>query len=1048
MILANDSKASQTIRLDEKSNVELPFLAELEKLGWAVLRLEQVQTPEQSERTSFDQVILRPRLEAALRRINPFLTDEQVDEVVRRISTLPGSSLIENNQYVLDLLLNDTSVAVNQQSGAKSPTVRYVDFGDLTRNDFVAISQFKVRVLGTDHHIVPDIVLFLNGLPVAVIECKSPRVKEPIAEAIDQLLRYSEQRGAGAEGNGDLFAYNQILVATCRVQAKFGTITTRIEKHWFRWIDPYPLRLSDLSPDTASVSDQQRLAAGIFARRNLLELIQSFTVFATDDKGQTIKIVARYQQYRAVKRTVERLLGGQNPRARSGIIWHTQGSGKSLTMMFMVRAMRRMTEFAAWKIVFVTDRTQLEEQLTGTSASIGSTVHVADSIDRLKELLRTDIPDLVMAMIHKFQEKDLEEIFPQLNPSPKILVMIDEAHRTQYKKLGANLDKGLPNAARLAYTGTPIDKTEQTFGDYIDKYTMRESIADGTTLEIVYEGRTHTAEVGDGAGMDARFADVFNEYNLKERLEILGFGSRQAYLEANETIEAKAADLVEHYVAFVFPNGFKAQVVAVSREAAVRYKTAIDAALVRTVAELEKRNPRGIDIDRLRTLETAVVISGSHNDKAHLKPYTDEAYHKRSIDRFKAPFDAVGDEAAGRLDGRVGIIVVNNMLLTGFDAPIEQVMYLDKVITDHNLLQAIARVNRVGEAHKDKGFVVDYVGVGNDLKRALDAYAERERDEIIRELTNPDEQIGELIEAHRAIRALLAGYGLTDFSDVDGFFDLFYDEDIRFEYIAAFKRFTTAMNIVYPRKEALDFLPDYQNCTAINTLAYRHFRDQRMSMRGVADKLRPIADEFLKSKGISQKIAPISIIDEEFQKELQQRRRDKTKAAEVEHAIRHYIDVNMDEDPELFASFAKMLEEIFREFADNWDKIYEALEKLRQKMAASEREATYGLDRKQQMPIFRHVHKMLFDGRELSDDEIVLVVDLTQNTFLLIDREIRAARFWDATAAQKRLEADLMELFLSERFVKRLPHIFEKRRELITRIMEWARRNHETIIRD
>src|SRR5690606_10714049 len=204
------------------------------------------------------------------------------------------------------------------------------------------------------------------------------------------------------------------------------------------------------------------------------------------------------------------------------------------------------------------------------------------------------IPDLVMAMIHKFQEKDLDEIFPQLNPSPKILVMIDEAHRSQYKKLGANLDKGLPNAARLAYTGTPIDKTEQTFGDYIDQYTMRESIADGTTLEIVYEGRTHTAEVGDGAGMDARFADVFNEYNLKERLEILGFGSRQAYLEANETIQAKAADLVEHYVAFVFPNGFKAQVVAVSREAAVRYKAAIDAALARTVAELEKRNPRGV----------------------------------------------------------------------------------------------------------------------------------------------------------------------------------------------------------------------------------------------------------------------------------------------------------------------------------------------------------------------------------------------------------------------------------------------------------------------
>lgn len=1045
MILSND-KATPAIRLDEKSNVESPLLDQLESLGWTVIRLEQVQTPQQSLRSSFDQVVLLPVLERSLRRINPFLTDDQVAEVVRRITVAPGASLLENNQHVLRLLLENTSVAVNHATGEKSPTVRYVDFGRLANNEFIAVSQFKVRIPGTEHHFLPDVVLFLNGLPVAVVECKSPRVKEPIAEAIDQLLRYSQQRGAAGEGNPELFHFNQFLVATCRNEARFGTITTHIQKHWYRWTDPYPLTLDDLPHSGTSPNDQQRLAAGMCAPANLLELIQSFTIFGLDDKGRTIKIVARYQQFRAVKLTIQRLLAGQNARERSGIIWHTQGSGKSLTMVFMVRAMRRMIQFADWKVVFITDRTQLEEQLTDTSQGIGQTVKVATSIARLKELLATDSPDLVMAMIHKFQERDLREIFPRLNDSPHILVMVDEAHRSQYKLLGANLERALPNAARVAYTGTPIDKTERTFGDYIDKYTMRQSIADKTTLEIVYEGRTHNAEVADRSGMDQRFADIFSDYNLRERLQILGFGSRDAYLEAEATIRAKAADMVEHYVRFVFPNGFKAQVVAVSREAAARYKAALDAALAAKVDELEKRNPLAINVDRLRGLETAVVISGSHNDLPHIKAYTDPGYHKRSIQRFKLPFDAVEGQGAAQVNGRVGMIVVNNMLLTGFDAPIEQVMYLDKVVTDHNLLQAIARVNRVGDEFKDKGFVVDYVGVGHHLKRALDAYAEREQAEIIDALGDDQEELDALVQAHREIWALLQRYGLTDFSDPDAFFDLFYDEDIRFEYILAFKKLTRAMDAVFPRKEALDFWPDYLSFVEINALAQRHLHDQRLSMKGIPAKLRVIADEHLISRGVTQKIAPISIMDDDFQKGVQQRRRDKTKAAEVEHAIRHYIDINIDEDPELFASFAEMLEQILQQFADNWELIYQELEKLRQKMAAKEREQTYGLDRKRQMPIFRILRAELWDNRDLNEDEIAQNVDLTLNTFNLIEREVRTAGFWDSTPAQNRLKGELQQLLLSPRFAG-LPNVFGKRQVLVSRLMEWARANRETLAR-
>lgn len=1045
MILSNDK--NDQLKINEKITVEDPFLDQLETLGWEVVRLEQKQDPVESFRTSFDQVILRPKLEAALRKINLFLRDEQVEEVIRRITSFPHASLIENNQAVLRLLLENTSVSRNHETGEKSPTVRYVDFrpGNLDNNTFTAICQFKVRIPGTDHHIVPDIVLFLNGLPVAIIECKSPKVKEPITEAIDQLRRYSQQRGSSGEGNPELFYYNQFLVATCRTKAKFGTITTQIEKHWFRWTDPYPMTLDQIPSKGTSPNDQQRLAIGMCAKQNLLDLIQSFTIFGANEKGHTIKIVARYQQFRAVKLTINSLLSGQNQRERSGIIWHTQGSGKSLTMMFMVRAMRRLNEFADWKIVFVTDRTNLEKQLHETSQSIGQTVKIANKISKLKKLLANPTPDLVMAMIHKFQERDLREIFPELNSSPHVLVMIDEAHRSQYKLLGANLDRALPNAARIAYTGTPIDKTETTFGDYIDKYTMRQSIEDGTTLEIVYEGRTHNAEVPDKLGMDARFADVFSDYNLMERLQILGYGSRDAYLESWDTIRAKAKDMMAHYTRFVFTNGFKAQVVAVSREAAVRYKTALDEALQAMVTELHKRNPYGINVDLLATLETAVVISGSHNDKPHIKAHTDQNYHDRSIQRFKLPFEASEGQGSDVVNGRVGIIIVRDMLLTGFDAPIEQVMYLDKVVIDHNLLQAIARVNRVANEDKEKGFIVDYVGVGHHLKRALDAYAERERDEIIDALQNESDDLNELAQAHRNVVEHLQKYGLDDFSDPDAFFDLFYDEDIRFEYILAFKKLTRAMNLVMPRKEALDYWNDYLNFLEINNLAHQHFHDQRLSMKGIPAKLRAIADEYLKSQGIEQKIAPISIMDDDFQKGVNRRKRDKTKAAEVEHAIRHYIDLNINEDPELFASFAEVLEQILAEFKDNWEKIYEELEKLRQKIKAKEQEITYGLDRKKQMPIFRIFRAELFDNRNLDEDEIAQNVDLTQNTFNLIQREIQSVGFWGSIPAQNRLKAELQQLFLSPRF-HNYPNMMGKWRPLASRLMEWARKNHDTIV--
>lgn len=1060
MILSNDRKykgnQGTTIKLDEYTNVEMPFLEQLKAMNWSngrneVIELKMQQQPSESYRNSFSEVVLLPKLKSALKRINNFLTEEQIEAVVKKITFFDKNSLVENNQKILDLFLNNTTVYKNEITGELSPTVKFIDFKNPDNNTFTAISQFKVQIPGSDHHIIPDIVLFINGLPVVIVEAKSSRVKEPIPEAIDQLMRYSEQRNATGEGNKELFYYNQFIITTCRTKAKFGTITTHNEKHFYRWTDPYPRTLNDLDHGQSSPNDQQRLIAGMLDQRNLLDIIQVFTIFKTNDKGKRIKVVGRYQQFRAVKLAVKRLENGENKFARGGIIWHTQGSGKSLTMMFLVREMKLKPKLQSWKIVFVTDRTQLEEQLSETGQSVGFTIKTAEYINpkvtpngkSLKELLMNDNSDLIMAMISKFQERDLEELFPELNTSPNILVMTDEAHRSQYSLLAANLDKALPEATSIGFTGTPTEKTEKKYKDYIDKYTMEKAIKDGVILEIVYEGFTHNAEIEDKSGMDSMFQDVFSDYNLTERLQILGFGSRNAYLDAVDIINDKAISMVNHFVEHIFSGGFKAQIVANSREAAVRYKTAIDLALKEKVEELKIANPMLINIEILGKIESAVVISGGNNDQLHFKPYTNSEYHKKSIKRFKLPYDQNYKE----LNGNVGIIIVNNMLLTGFDAPVEQVLYMDRVITDHNLLQAIARVNRVGSDGKDKGFVVDYVGIGHHLKRALDKYSEMEQQEIIESLSNDSQELNELKNSFDSIQEFLKKYGIENLSDTDAFFDIFYDEDIRFEYLKLYRELTKNFNNVLPKKEALDYFNDWKNFTAINELAQRHLRDSRFSMKGIPPKLRAIADEYLKSQGIKRKVEPISIMSDEFEKDVKSRKRNKTKAAEVEHAIRHYIDINIDEDPELFASFSESLIMILEEFEGNWEKIFEELEALREKIKNREQEETFGLNRKSQMPFFRIFKTELYEVGNIDEDQITKNMSLTLESFYLIKNEIILTGFWDSPAAQKRLEGRLQELFLSEEYLK-VPNMRRKYRHLISRIMELAKRNHYYIIGD
>jgi len=1062
-------------KLDEEHYVENPFLAHLQRIGWKIYRQNKDNPEEAKEiinfnssgepvyenaikfRESFREVILENILKESIKRINPWIEDDQISEVVRRITTPQANSLLEANREIHDLLLENTSVSENRKTGERSPTVKYIDFQNPENNSFIAISQFKVNIPGTEKHIIPDIVLFVNGLPLVVVECKSPAIADPINEAITQLMRYSNRRDV-REGNEKLFWYNLFLIATSNQVAKLGTITSEYD-HFNEWKDPYPYSLSDISEEK-TITGQDVLIQGTLTKGNLLDILRIFTLFVEDPKGMgVIKIAPRYQQFRTVKKIVKKIKEGKTPEEKGGIVWHTQGSGKSLTMMHTVRAIYHDPELSGFKIIFVTDREQLEKQLKDTSKSVGYTIHHANSIEKLKELLRTDTPDLVMAMIHKFQDRELKTEFPELNKSSNILVLIDEAHRTQYNILGANLRKAVPNSIKIAFTGTPIEKTEQAFGNYIDKYTVRQSVEDGVTVEIVYEGRTHSAELTDEKAANAKFEDVFHAVDEEQRRQIMGRYTERAYLEAEEVINDKAKDMINHYITHVFPNGFKAQVVAVSRLAAVRYKEKLEKALKEKIKEMENNNNNNFGIDILKRLKVAVIISGAPNDDPNIykKEFTDANEHDRNIKSFKMLFDA-SDKNKG-INGDVGIIVVNEMLITGFDAPFEQVLYLDNVLKEHRLLQAIARVNRVYK-NKSCGFVVDYVGVLKHLREALAIYADDDIEEISQVVVNKSKTKDELKYIQNQIENFFKKFEIDNWrQNFENFIDLLVDEEIRDEFITLVRAFNRAMDKLLPDSEALKYTRDLKIINFIKESARQRYRDDKLSIKDASKKVREIVEEYLISEGINPKIPPIPLLSDKFISKVNEKPA-KARSEDLKYAIIEHIDKHFDEDPELYERFSDRLNKILQGYKQNWEFLAKELENLRSEIKKGrESEQTFGFDPKKELP-FLGLLKQNVLGKEpienYDENQINFLVTLTQDILSIIKEEITSVDFWENQIKQKNLKFYIISHIIKHKmpskkttteslaeaessyYTKNENVLFTKRNEIAQRLLELA----------
>lgn len=937
---------------DEVEKVELPALDQLTRLGWTYVPgadlapVLPVDGAPLGERGYYRDVVLSKRLEAAVVRLNPWISDENLRKVVREFTHPNHAGLMEYNQSIYDQLVNYLSVEQDLGAGRKGQTVKVIDFDNPENNEFLCTNQFKIE--GPVKSITPDIVCFVNGLPLAVIECKSPYIADAVAEGINQLRRYANLRYPEEdEGAQKLFWYNQLMVSTCRDQAKVGTISSSAQ-HYGDWKDAYPFTDADIQamvqqPDFIStgsaapshktgdvpspeylvgakqiasgagtgsgeVTSQQRLLAGMFNPASFLDLMQNFTLFEPVD-GRLIKKVARYQQYRAVNKVIDRLKNGTTRKEKSGVVWHTQGSGKSLTMVMLAVKMRRDPELKQYKLVFVTDRTQLDGQLSKTFRDAqNETIYNAGSVTELKELLSKDSSDIVTAMVQKFQEAEQEGDFTDLNPSDKIIVLADEAHRTQFGGLAMTINAAMPNAPKIGFTGTPLlksQKMDKAFGGYIDKYKINEAVDDGATVRIIYEGRQVQSDVV-GDSLDALFEEYFKDKSDDEKREIKKkYGVERAVREAPARIRWLCIDLLKHYREKIQPNGFKAMIVVGSRHAATVFKKTLD---------------------DLEAPPSEVIISGTHNDPAYLSKYTDSAHQKQVIKNFTKPMD----------EDPTSFLIVKDMLLTGFDAPIAQVMYIDRSLKDHTLMQAIARVNRTYKG-KACGYVVDYYGLSDYLTDALNQFSSEDVEGTYHTLKD---EIPRLKAAHTRVAAIFSGVKGTD---VDDYVLHLKDEDTRQQFELAFKKFAKQMEVILPDTAAKPFIPDLKLWGKVQNAARNRYRDPGLNISDAGAKVRQLVDEHIISTGVDPKIPPVDLMAANFKETVEQINSPESRASEIESAIKHYITVNLDEDPEYYKSLSLRLRDIIEKTAGKWDQQLELLLQMVDSMESEHKQAANDL---------------------------------------------------------------------------------------------------------
>jgi len=667
------------------------------------------------------EALIEPWVRDALIRLNPAIADKPslADEVLYKLRAIVlavrSDGLVRANEEMMAWLRGDRTMPFGPKN--EHVPIRLVDFSPENKNEFIVTTQFTFRSGPVERR--ADLILFINGFPVVLGEAKTP--VRPAVTWVDGAA----QVHLDYERNiPELFVSNIFSFATEGKEYRFGSIALPLDK-WSPW------RLDDAEP-LAGALDLLRVAVhGMLRREVVLDLLANFTVFGTDRKNRRIKTICRYQQYEAANKIVDRVVGGK---IRKGLIWHFQGSGKSLLMVFAAQKLRMHAALRNPTVLVVVDRIDLDAQLSATfnEHDIPNTVN-ASTREELETLLRQDVRKIVLTTIFRFAECQ-----PDLNRRDNIIVLVDEAHRTQEGDLGQRMRKALPNAFLFGLTGTPINRRDRNtfwaFGaeedekGYLSRYSFEESIRDGATLPLHFEPRLVEIHL-DKATIDQGYAELTDSFTELDRDTLAKAAARMAVLvKAPERVHAIVADIVRHYREHVEPNGFKAQIVAYDRECCMLYKKALDEVLPAEASEV-----------------VITVNSGEEQYKAFKRGRDEE---EKLLDRFRDP--------ASPLD----LLIVTSKLLTGFDAPILQTMYLDKPLRDHTLLQAICRANRP-YPEKKFGLIVDYLGVFDDVGRALD-FDEKSMLKVVSNIAGLKQKLPEVMQRclmhYPGIDRSVAGY--------------------------------------------------------------------------------------------------------------------------------------------------------------------------------------------------------------------------------------------------------------------------------------------------
>lgn len=1050
--------------MSEYAHVEKPLLTQLGELGWTVVDQGNQMIPHDpaaSLRTSFRDLILPQVFRDSVRALNQpsngqdWLTERQIAGLIDDIFRQPGKGLLDANEAVHALLMK-AQVDRNEVTGEKDPTVRLIDFANPERNTFHAINQFRVDTPGcVKAFIIPDVVLFVNGVPLVVIEAKigDANTANPMHEAFVQLQRYRDARPETAraglrEGEPKLFYPNLMVIRTCGEAAEFGSISSAPE-HFYRWRNVWPEQYATITPPLGVVREQEELVQGLLNPHCLLDILRTCTVFKDTDSGKRVKVLARYQQHRAARRIVERLRTGETPMERSGVIWHTQGSGKSLTMVFVGRMLRASRDLNDMKILMVVDRADLEDQLAGTARLIGGKINLVESRAAVRDVLSSPASDVNMVMVHKFVETkdDLPDSFREklgryapppsaesfgvVNTSERILIMVDEAHRTQGSDMGDNLFEAFPNAARVAFTGTPLiterhagRQTVKRFGEYIDKYKLMDAVADGATLQILYEGRTANTALRDKAEFDQAFEDLFAERSAEDLLAIKKkYGATGDILEAESRIGAIARDLVGHYIDNILPNGFKAQVVCHSKLAAVRYQRALREAL----AERLERETDPEAKRRIAFLKVAIVVSSdATNESAEITAARREAREWNAVENFCKPFNLDDFDQANT---GIAFLVVCDMLLTGFDAPIEQVMYIDKRLKEHNLLQAIARVNRVTHG-KQRGFIVDYIGFAGHLTAALKIYADQEPEDLKAGFQNLTSELPILEERYRRLLQHFQGLGVHD---IEAFLTgtlASPEDDVRVVHKAVdaleaikaradfevyLKKFLMSLDLILPGAAAHRYRGPARRLGYLMRMAKERFKDDSIDFAGVGQKVAALINKHLIELGVDPQIPPVELLDPDFVEQVTGHAQGSTraKASEMEHAIRKHCTIHFDEDPAFFKRMSEKLDTLIAKHGDDWKLLAEAYEGLRADIRAGRGKGD--TEQPAEVVVFKdNLFALIGDGATLSLEDAAMLDALSSRLVSLIRDAIAIVDFWRKPDQVRRLRANIdTELMVS-----------------------------------